>query len=290
MSLNMENIESKLNKLENILKGYGKIAVAFSGGVDSTFLLKFGKEVFNKYSGDKDKESDKNGNGLVALTFSSPVFPEAELEFTRSFCAGEGIEHLIINVDLLGNDEFAANSKIRCYTCKRLLFERALKVADEIGIEYIYEGSIADDDDDYRPGKKAIKELGIQGPLKEAGFTKEEIRILSKNMNLPTWEKPAMACLATRIPYGTLVTKEKLSMIEKAESFLIDLGFSQVRVRVHDDLARIEVDPGSIEKLVAGDVRERVYSELSCIGFSYVSVDLRGYRTGSMNERMSEES
>jgi len=268
----IDSIQAKSERLEKIIKGYGKIAVAFSGGVDSTFLLK--------------TVNDLSNVNTVAFTFVSAVFPKQEIDFTRTFCADEGIDHIIIEVPLLDNEDFIKNTETRCYTCKKLLFEHAVELAGELDITHICEGSNADDESDYRPGKKAIKEMGILSPLKEAGLTKDEIRFLSRKMNLPTWEKPAMACLATRIPYGKSITKTQLSMIEKAESYLADLGFSQVRVRIHDDVARLEIMPEDFEKMISPLIREQVYSELSDIGFSYVSLDLKGYRTGSMNESL----
>lgn len=266
----MESAKFKKLKLENILKDYGKIIVAFSGGVDSSFLLKTAKETY--------------GVDVIAVTLKSAVFPESEYEFAEDFCEREGIEQKIIDVDILENDEFTANYKDRCYTCKKLLFEHVLDLAAELGIEHICEGSIADDDNDYRPGKKAIKELGIHSPMKEADLTKDEIRFLSREMGLPTWDKPSMACLASRIPYGKEITDEKLRMVEKAEEYLIGLGFHKIRVRVHDDVARIEADPVEMESLMADYFRDQIYNKFREIGFSYVALDMKGYRTGSLNE------
>ena len=266
----MESAKFKKLKLENILKGYGKIIVAFSGGVDSTFLLKTAKETY--------------GVDVTAVTLKSAVFPESEYDFAEDFCEREGIEQKIIEVDLLGNDEFAENHEDRCYTCKTLLFEHVTDLARDLGIDHICEGSIADDDNDYRPGKKAIKELGILSPMKEADLTKNEIRFLSREMGLPTWDKPSMACLASRIPYGKEITDGKLRMVEQAEEYLTDLGFHQIRVRIHDDVARIETDPVEMERLMADYFRDQIYDKFREIGFSYVALDMKGYRTGSLNE------
>ncbi len=266
----MESVKFKKLKLENILKGYGKVLVAFSGGVDSTFLLKTAKDTY--------------GVEVTAVTMKSAVFPENETEFAEDFCDNEGIDQRIVEVDLLADPEFAINHTDRCYTCKKLLFEQVIDLASELGIEHICEGSISDDDFDYRPGKKAIKELGILSPMKEADLTKDEIRFLSREMGLPTWDKPSMACLASRIPYGKEITEKKLRMVEEAENYLFSLGFDQVRVRVHDDIARIETDPVEMERMMADYFRDRIYDKFRSIGFSYISLDMKGYRTGSMNE------
>lgn len=267
-----KSASAKKKDLEQLLKSHGKILVAFSGGVDSTFLLKIAKNVLE--------------NNVIAVTLKAPVFPIDESNFAEEFCASEGIEHIVIDVDLLANEDFVANSKERCYLCKKLLFENVLKLGDNLGIENICEGSIVDDDNDYRPGIKALKELGIKSPMKEVGLTKDEIRYLSKEINLPTWDKPSMACLASRFPYGDEITKSKLVMIEEAEKYLFDLGFKQVRVRIHGLVARIEVPDHEISKITAPQIRERLYGKFLSIGFTYVSLDLKGYRTGSMNETL----
>lgn len=266
----MNDVIIKKENLIDLFKSYKKAAIAFSGGVDSTFMLKIAKEAL--------------GENVIAVTLRATVFPEDESEFTEEFCNNEGIEHHIIEVDLLADEEFVSNNKDRCYTCKKLLFDGALKFAGELGITNFCEGSIVDDDDDYRPGQRAIKELGVKSPMKEVGLTKDEIRYLSKEMGLPTWNKPSMACLASRFPYGKKINEKQLRMIEASEKYLMELGFDQVRVRIHDDVARIEIHPDQFEKISAPQMRERISSKLSELGFSYVSVDLTGYRTGSMNE------
>lgn len=264
--------EIKKGNLTGLFKIYGKVIIAFSGGVDSTFMLKIARDAI--------------GDDVIAVTIRAPIFPTDESGFAEEFCRREGIEHRIIDVDILSHEEFVTNDKDRCYTCKKLLFEDVIKMGAELGIINMCEGSIVDDDDDYRPGKRAIKELGVLSPMKEVGLTKDEIRYLSKEMGLPTWDKPSMACLASRFPYGNVINKEQLLMVEEAEKYLMGLGFDQVRVRIHDDVARIEVATDSFEKIMMAETREKIYDKLSGVGFGYVALDLKGYRTGSMNEAL----
>lgn len=268
------NAHHKKSKLVQNLKEQSDIIVAFSGGVDSTFLLKVAYEA---------------GVNVVAVTIKAEVFPDDETDFAKEFCEELGIQHIIVDADLLSDDEFIANKVDRCYTCKKFLFGNLTNISEELGIPTVCDGSIADDEDDYRPGKKAIKELGILSPLAEVELTKEEIRILSKEMNLPTWDKPSMACLASRFPYGNKIEKEKLKMVEKAEKYLRELGFDQVRVRIHDDMARIEVLPSNFDKLMEEGKAKSINDELIGMGFSYVSLDLKGYRTGSLNENIEKK-
>lgn len=269
MTMNNDLINKK-DKLINILKGYEKAMVAFSGGVDSTFLLKVVADIL--------------GENAFAVTIKADVFPDDETEFAEMFCEENNINHKIVEVDLLSHNEFRKNPENRCYICKKLLFQPVIDLAQKMGISKICEGSIVDDDDDYRPGKKAIAELGVLSPMKEAGLTKDNIRILSKEMDLPTWDKPSMACLASRFPYGKEINKTQLSMVHEAEKYLTKLGFKQVRVRIHDDVARIEITPDQFQKISAPQIREQINEKLSFIGFSYVALDLKGYRTGSLNE------
>lgn len=243
--------------------------MAFSGGLDSTFLLNV---VHNTLK-----------DNMTAVTFNSPIFPREENIFTLEFCKKNGINHNIINIDILGNTEFVSNKIDRCYTCKRILFENCLKLGEKLGITTVCEGSVLDDYDDYRPGMKAIKELGVKSPLIEARLLKEDIRFLSKDMGLSTWDKPSMACLASRFPYNMKINEKQLKMVEEAELFIMKLGFSCVRVRLHDDIARIEVSPEDITKITAPDLREEIDNKLSQLGFTYITLDLKGYHTGSMN-------
>jgi len=268
----MNALQEKKRKLEADLSGLGSIAVAFSAGVDSTFLLKMAHRVL--------------GNRILSVTVNSGLSPKRELKEAEAFCEREGIAQTVIEIDALSIQGFRENPANRCYICKRELFKKIQETAAERGIPYVAEGSNVDDEGDYRPGMQAIAELGIRSPLRDAGFTKEEIRKLSEEMGLPTWNKPSLACLASRFVYGETISREKLDMVGKAEQLLSDLGFHQVRVRIHGDLARIEVLPSEFEKLTEEQVRDRVSRTLKELGFSYVTMDLIGYRTGSMNETL----
>ena len=265
---------SKYSELKQYLASLEKAAVAFSGGVDSTFLLYAAKEAL--------------GENVLAVTSSSPFFPARELETTRSFCREQGIRHRIMeNPEVLENEEITRNPVNRCYLCKHEIFENLLDLCRQEGIGEIVEGSNLDDEGDYRPGMKAIQELGIRSPLRQTGFTKEEIRILARYLGLPVWNKPSSACLASRIPYGDEISEEKLRMIDQAEQLLLDLGFRQLRVRGHGMIARIELEPSAFTTILKEDIREKVYQAFRDIGFSYVTLDLLGYRTGSLNESLS---
>ena len=269
------NSEMKFEKLKALLKSYGSAAIAFSGGVDSTFLLHTAREVLKEQA--------------VAVTVHMASFPKREMEEAAAFCQKENIRQIRFEINEMEIEGFCANPPDRCYHCKKEIFRNIREIARENKLQEVAEGSNMDDTGDYRPGMDAIAELGIRSPLKEAGFTKEEIRILSKKMGLPTWEKPSFACLASRIPYGDSITKEKLQRIEAAEDFLAEKGFRQLRVRVHGDLARIELLPEDISRMMEPDLRmetERCFRQL---GFSYTTMDLKGYRTGSMNEVLKGE-
>lgn len=266
----MEDREQKMRKLSEYLAGLGSVAVAFSGGVDSTFLLQAAKDVL--------------GDGVIALTAVSDFFPDRERREADAFCRERGIRQIICREEILKVPGVAANPANRCYLCKRALFEMFLAQAKRQGFSHVAEGSNLDDLGDYRPGLQAIAELGILSPLRECGFSKEDIRALSKEMGLPTASKPSYACLASRFAYGEEITGEKLAMVDQAEQLLLDLGFTQMRVRIHGTLARIEVLPEDFPRLAEPALRREIAEKLKTYGFSYVTADLAGYRTGSMNE------
>ena len=263
-------LNDKYDFLKSYIKELGSVAVAFSSGVDSTLLLKVAH--------------DELGDKCIALTGSSESFPQTEQEESNSFCKKEGIQQVLFFSNELQNEDYAKNPKDRCYHCKHILFSTMQKLAKENGVSYVLEGSNVDDLGDYRPGLNAIAELGIKSPLREAGLTKDEIRQLSKQLDLPTFQKQSFACLASRIPYGERITAEKLKRIEEAEDFLKKKGFSYYRVRIQDKLARIEVLPKDIERFMEENLRNEVVAYFKQLGFLYVTLDLQGYRTGSMNE------
>jgi uncharacterized protein len=264
-------IEEKLRELQRYLSRLDNALIAFSGGVDSTFLAKVSYDVL--------------GNRVLAVTATSPMHPKSELEEATKLAKKIGLPHLVVEFnDILEIEEFKKNPLNRCYICKSNLFSRFKAVAEEKGFKYILEGTNADDVSDFRPGRRALKELGILSPLLECGIKKEEIRILSKKMGLPTWSKPSYACLASRIPYGEEITYDKLSMVEKAEEDLRDLGFSGFRVRYHGDIGRIELPKEQMKRIFEEGIRKEVVKRIKDAGFKYVALDLEGYRTGSLNE------
>ena len=266
----MDLAHEKLKQLQQALLEMGSVAVAFSAGVDSTFLLKVAHDTL--------------GERAIAVTARSCSFPQRELQQAQDFCRQQGIEQLVVDSEELEIEGFRQNPPNRCYLCKRELFTKILELARSRGIAWVAEGSNRDDEGDYRPGLQAVAELGIRSPLRQAGLTKAEIRALSEELGLPTWNKPSFACLASRFVYGETISKERLAMVERAEQLLLDLGFHQLRVRIHGELARIELHPSEFGKLLEPAIREQVTKTLRELGFRYVTMDLQGYRTGSMNE------
>lgn len=263
-------MEQKYQNLLAALRARGSLAVAYSAGVDSTFLLAAAREAL--------------GENVLALTAVTAAIPRRELGEARDFTMARGIRHELVEVDALAVPAFRENAPDRCYHCKKHIFTTLLETARAAGITHLAEGSNLDDDLDYRPGHRAILELGVESPLREAGLTKAEIRALSARLGLATAAKPSFACLASRLPYGEAITAEKLRRVDEAEEALRSLGFSQYRVRSHGDLARIEVPEAELEKLFS--LRETVHAKLKEAGFAYITMDLKGFRSGSMNETL----
>ena len=269
-------MEKKLHHLQEIIKEMDSLLVAYSGGVDSTLLLKVAKDVL--------------GEKVVAVTARSLTYPEKEYVEAQRIAKRLGVRHLSINSEELDIPEFSSNPPDRCYYCKRELFSGLREIAGREGIGYIADGCNLDDEKDFRPGMRAAEELGIRSPLREAELTKEDIRKLSKGLGLASWNKPSLACLASRFPYGDKITPRGLQMVSEAEEYLYNLGFKQLRVRHHQGLARIEVSRKDIRRFCDNSLCLEITRKLKKIGYTYVTSDLQGYRSGSMNEVLQEKS
>lgn len=265
--------ENKLIRLKENLGRLNGLIIAFSGGVDSTFLLKVAQDVLRER--------------VLAVTARSSTYPEREYREAVAFAERIKAEHLVIESEEMDVEGFADNPPNRCYLCKHELFSKIAEIAAERGTQFIADGSNVDDLGDYRPGMEATQELGVLSPLREAGLTKSEIRELSRQMGLPTWDKPAFACLSSRFPYGQRITREALKRVDAAEQYLLDLGFKQVRVRDYGDLARIEVAPEERRVFFDEALLDKTYDAFKRIGYKYTALDLKGYRTGSMNESLN---
>jgi pyridinium-3,5-biscarboxylic acid mononucleotide sulfurtransferase len=261
-------MDDKLHRLRDILQDMGSVAVAYAGGTDSTFVLKVAYDVL--------------GDRAIALTADSPSLSREELRSAEQIAAGIGAKHVLIPVDEMEDPRYLANNPDRCYFCKSHTYEDLIPYAQAHGFQHVVDGNNADDVNDHRPGRQAAQERGVRSPLQEAGMHKSEIRQYARELGLPNWNKPAAACLSSRIPYGTAVTVGALSQIENAENYLRSLGFGQLRVRHHGDVARIELEGEDLPRAL--DLRDDIARQLRSLGFLYVTLDLSGFRTGSMNE------
>lgn len=261
---------AKLEKLRRNLSRMKSVLIAYSGGVDSTFLLKVASDVL--------------GKNVLAVIASSETYPQREIEAARKLARSLDVRYLIIKTEELKNPDFVRNTPLRCYHCKKELFSKLKEIASQRSIPFVLDGANEEDRRDFRPGSKAGKELAIRSPLQEARLNKDEIRLLSKAMGLPTWNKPSLACLSSRFPYETPIELENLVRVGRAENYLRRLGFTQVRVRHHGETARIEILPDEFPKLLANEKRAKIDRQLKKLGYTYVTLDLAGYRSGSMNE------
>lgn len=268
------DLQEKYGRLREIVASYGTLAVAFSGGVDSSLLVFVAHSVL--------------GDAAIAITADAPLVPRREFEASRAFCAEHGIEQAIVRPSVFEVEGVRHNAPDRCYVCKKAIFSLIIDKARSRGISCVADGSNLDDLGDYRPGLAVLEELEVASPLRDAGFGKCDIRELSRELGLSTWDKRSSACLATRFPYGEELSEARLAMADAAEEALLDLGFGQVRVRAHGDVARIEVPPADFAALVHDGVREAAVDAVSRAGFRYVALDLVGYRTGSMNEAIGK--
>src|SRR5215204_1217665 len=269
------NLQKRLAELEQIIAPYGSALVAFSGGVDSSLALAVAARALPK-------------NRVLAVTSNNETYLPSELDLARDLAASLGVEHLVVNTRELDDPNYASNPTNRCYFCKSTLYSDLARLAEEKGYACVVDGANKDDEGDYRPGRKAARELGVVSVLSRAGMTKDEVRELAKHLRLPTWDKPALACLSSRFPYGQEITPQKLSQVARAEEFLRREGFQQVRVRHHGEIARLEVGPDELERAFA--MREDISAELLDAGFLYVTLDLAGYRSGSLNAALKKRA
>jgi len=265
-------VQAKYDKLKSILAEMKKVVVAYSGGVDSSFLLKVAHDVL--------------GSDVLAVMLSSEVVSARELKDAEELAEEMGVSMTVLEHKALNNPDFVQNTPLRCYYCKKDEFTEIKQFAQKQEIFHVVDGSNYEDAEDYRPGTKALEELGIRSPLKEAGFFKKEIRLLSREMGLPTWNKPAMACLASRFPYHTEIDEKSLKKVACAEEYLRDMGFTQVRVRHHGSVARIEILEEQFDLIITDESKGKIVEYVKKLGYSYVALDLQGYRMGSLNEEL----
>ncbi|MDQ3912869.1 MAG: ATP-dependent sacrificial sulfur transferase LarE [Actinomycetota bacterium] len=267
-ALSASTAERRLGELKSIVAPHGSALVAFSGGVDSSLALAVATRALPE-------------GRVLAVTSNNETYLPSELEGAKAFARSLGVEHLVVNTRELDNPSYAKNPTNRCYFCKSTLYSDLVKMAEKKGYACVIDGANRDDEGDYRPGRKAAKELGVVSILAEIGMTKAEVRGLARYLGLPTWDKPALACLSSRFPYGQEITPEKLAQVAEAEEFMRSHGYEQVRVRHHGEIARLEIGPDEMERAFAS--REEISSKLRTIGFLYVALDLDGYRSGSLN-------
>jgi uncharacterized protein len=266
----MPKVPSKADRLKVIIRSRSKAVVAFSGGVDSTLLLRIARDVLGP-------------RNVIAVTGVSQTYTEDEKRTAQRFARELGVEHVLIETDELASGDFSANPADRCYFCKRELLGKILGLARSRGVDAVYDATNVDDLSDYRPGRKALQESGVMSPLLEAGFTKRDVRLLSRKLGLPSWDKPANPCLASRVPYGTPITEETLNKIRDGEAFIRKLGFPIVRLRHHGELARIEVPAGDLARIVRPATARKIAAGLRRLGYLWTALDVEGYRMGSLN-------